>query len=108
MPRRDLEFIQINLKKSFSAAVELNSSTKQTKQYVALITEPYVHKGRIASAPPDSLVLAEGVDPRAAIIANKSVRITKIGQLLNRDCIVGIIKTDKEKFVIASVYVHGY
>ena len=104
MPLKELEFIQINLKKAFSAAVELNSSLKETKEYVALLTEPYIYNGKVASAPPESTVLSEGAEPRAAIIANKSVRITKIDQLSNRDCIVGIIKTEKERIIIASIY----
>ena len=91
MTLRNIEFFQLNLKKSLSAAIELNSSLKQVKEYVALLTEPYVHNGKIASVPPESLVLTEGTSPRAAIVVNKSVRITKIGQLSNRDCVVGLI-----------------
>ena len=92
------------MKKSFAAAVEINSALIKLEDFVCLVSEPYVSKGKISSKPPESLVVSEGASPRAAIFASRKLNVIKLGNLSNRDCAVGLIKSKKEKFIIASVY----
>ena len=82
MSKDSLDFIQLNLRKSFAAAVELNSSIKKVKEYVCLITEPHTYKDRVSTVPPGSNVIAEGKEPRAAILYSRGNLITKLGCLL--------------------------
>ena len=41
----DVKVLQLNMKKAFSAAVELNAAVKKFESYVCLITEPFNNKG---------------------------------------------------------------
>ena len=64
-----VSFIQLNQKKSLTAAVELNRRLVGTESYICLITEPFKNKCRITSRPDGSRVLAvkSQPPPRAAI-----------------------------------------
>ena len=98
-----LEFLQINLKKAFTAAVELNKRVNKSKQYVFLATETYNFRGKICSLPRGSKsVCSENC--RAAIIFNGSLNLIKIEKLTKRDCAVGLLLVNNEKILIASVY----
>ena len=99
-----VSFVQINMKKSFAAAVELNASLTSLKQYIALLTEPYVHDGDLCSLPPMCDKISEGKNLRAAIICNREVKITKLGGLSHRDCAVGLASFTNQKIIIASIY----
>ena len=57
MKDQKIDFIQLNLKKAFAAAVELNSSIKKTKDYICLITEPFLNRGKISLQPPGSKII---------------------------------------------------
>ena len=98
-----IEFIQVNLKKAFLAAVELNKRVRDKKEYVILAKETYNFKGKVRSLPPKSNVIC-GDNPRAAIIHGSGLEIIKIEKLTNRDCAVGLIKRGEEKILIVSAY----
>ena len=75
----DLQIIQQNMKKSFAAAVEINSALTKLHEYICLVSEPYITKGLISSKPPESMVISEGNSPRAAIFASRKLNIIKLG-----------------------------
>ena len=98
-----LEFIQINLKKSFVAAIELNKKVSNKDNYVVLATKTYNFNGKVISLPKKSLSMSHE-NPRAAIIFNKDLNLIKIEQLTNRDCAVGLLQVQNEKVLVASIY----
>ena len=63
-----VQFVQINLKKSFVAAVELNKTVKTFESYIIAATETYNFRGKIRSAPPRSKTISHSENPRAALI----------------------------------------
>ena len=73
--------IQLNTKKAFVAAVELNSSLKNIGSYICLVTEPHIYKGKLSTVPPQGQKISQGEDVRAAILASKDLNIIKIGHL---------------------------
>ena len=54
MNRARISFIQLNMKKSFAAAVELNNLVKESSNYICLLSEPYAYKEKLSSLPPNS------------------------------------------------------
>ena len=98
-----IDFIQVNTKKAFAAAVELNSLVTKKKEYVCLVSEPYVFKEKVCAAPP-SCTIASGKNPRAAIFGRKSLNLIKIDHLTNRDCAVALLRTKERDILLASVY----
>ena len=80
-----LNFVQVNLKKAFIAAVELNKRLEGLEQYIALITESYNFKGKIRSLPRGSRVIS-CQDCRAAIICSSGINLIKIEKLTRKDC----------------------
>ena len=99
-----IEFIQLNEKKAFIAAVELSKRVKGKENYIALVSEPYTFKNIIRSAPYKSRVINGGAKPRAAIIVNNSLNIIAMQQLTTSDCAVGLLSVGSNKILIASVY----
>ena len=62
-----IDFLQINLRKAFIAAVELNKQVSELKEYVVLASKTYNFKGRVRSLPRMSQSISHP-NPRAAII----------------------------------------
>ena len=104
MFQSDVSFIQLNMKKAFAAAVELNASIKKVKDYICLISEPHIFKGKLSSLPPKCQAISQENNPRTAIIASRNLRIIKLGHLSNRDCTVALLKNKKESILITSIY----
>ena len=75
-----IDFLQINLRKAFIAAVELNKQVSELKEYVVLASETYNFKGRVRLLPRMS-----HPNPRAAIICSRDLNIIKIEKLTTRD-----------------------
>ena len=98
-----IEFVQVNLKKAFIAAVELNKTVRNLDDYVVLATETYNFKGKIRALPPRSKVVCAH-NPRAALICSPDSKIIKLERLTTRDCAVGLLQAGGEKIIIASVY----
>ena len=98
-----LNFIQINMKKAFTAAIELNKKLCHLPDYIVLATETYNFKGKVRSLPRGSTVINHE-NPRAAIIASSGLNIIKMEQLCTRDCAVGLLLHKGEKILIASIY----
>ena len=92
------------MKKAFTAAVELNASIKKVKDYVCLISEPHIFKGKLSSLPPKCQAISQENNPRTAIIASRNLKIIKLGHLSNHDCTVALMKNKNENILIVSVY----
>ena len=99
-----VSFIQLNERKSFAAATELNNMVTKCDKYVSLLTEPYSFKKFIAARPPGSRVISSNDEPRAAIIHHRELNIIKLEQFTKRDCAVGIMRTENEEVLIVSAY----
>ena len=98
-----IDFLQINLRKAFIAAVELNKQVSELKEYVVLASETYNFKGRVRSLPRMSQSISHP-NPRAAIICSRDLNIIKIEKLTTRDCAVGLLQRGGKKVLIASIY----
>ena len=99
-----MNFIQLNTKKAMLAAVELNKRVLGYENYVALITEPYVYKGKIDLPPMGDKIISAGNNPRAVIFADKNSNIIGMEGLSSRDCAAGLLKFGDEYVLIASIY----
>ena len=44
-------FIQINMKKAFTAAVELNALITKKKEYIGLLSEPFINNKKLSMRP---------------------------------------------------------
>ena len=100
-----LSFIQVNLKKSFVAAVEMNKRVNEMSQYIALVTEPYRYNNKFCLPPPGSKVIMAGDEkPRTAIISKGCWNIVALENYCNKDCTVALASNRGEKILLASIY----
>ena len=100
-----MRFLQINTKKAQIAAIELNKKLVENDDFVCLITEPHRSKGRLALIPSGvGSIAGSKRETRAAILFGKNVQVLEMTSLSNRDCAVGLLKSDSQKILLASVY----
>ena len=93
----NLQFYQTNLKKSFLAAVEMNKTLSEYKEYVVLCTEPYRYNNKFCLKPPGSQIAMFGREKsRASIIYKCNNTIVPIEKLSNGDCVAAIMTIGKE------------
>ena len=97
-----MKVLQLNTKKSFVAAIELARITRGKEDFICLITEPYRHKGKVASVPRGTKIVCPRVNPRAAIFYNGQHDLLEIESLMNQDCAVAVLKTPARNILIAS------
>ena len=79
-----IDFLQLNMKKSFVAAVELNKNLADTENFVCLITEPYRNGNKIAAIPPNSRVICKTGNTRAAILVRTTIECLVLKKFLQR------------------------
>ena len=103
-PSSKISFIQQNFKKSFLASVELNKRLENAEQFICLASEPYIAFDKVGNLAKGTKAYSSDKSPRAAIIYDKSVCITGIPKLSNRDCAVAFSKINGNYVVIASIY----
>ena len=77
------EFFQLNFKKAFTAAVDINKHVKCLDKYIVLASETYNFKNKVRSLPPKAKVI-NGPNPRAAIIYGPGLEIIKLDHLTAR------------------------
>ena len=99
-----MDFLQLNMKKSFVAAVELSKRFDGKENLACLITEPYRYREKIALTPPGATVITSKKNSRAAIIYKSKGEILPLESLMNGDCAVGLLRTNNKTIVIASIY----
>ena len=98
------EFIQLNLKKSFLANVELSNYLRDsTGEKICMISEPYRVRGKISSLPKGYNCIASRENARAAIFW-RGREIIKVDKLCGNDYAVGIRKINGKNVVLASIY----
>ena len=107
-----IHFTQLNLHKAKMAAIDLHSKL-QCRNDVALLTEPYIARGKIVGLPTGYAAFlanntaggAEGTSTcRAAILIPRGMTAVKIDRLCHGDCIVVMLTTANSKFMLASIY----
>ena len=100
--------LQINLHKSALAAAELqNNNMTLSDNYLFLIQEPSLYKGKFRNKPPSAVTYPSSFvseNPRAAIFSSRKLNMLELPNLEDRDCAVGLIKINKRSTMIASVY----
>ena len=101
-----IEVIQLNLNKAYNAGIDLLSKINKTKCFLALVQEPYCYKGTLAAIPgrADFIPSARTGGPRAAIFADKRLKIREIPHLCNRDIAVGLGIIGNKQTLIISAY----
>ena len=58
MKEGNISFVQLNMKKAFAAAIELNATLTKLGDYVCLLSEPHTFKGRPSSLPPNCICIS--------------------------------------------------
>ena len=99
-------FIQINLHKAKLAAIELHRLLQKSVG-IALITEPYLFKGRIVGLPQgyDSILITEeGKLTRAALLIPKAYKAICLSSISTPDCVAAQIIVKGDKYVLVSTY----
>ena len=100
-----MEIVQINMKKAFVAAMELNRKLDGKKDFICLVTEPYRNRNKIAASPNGSTVCnSKGINLRASIFSNTGSTVLAMDHLCNDDCAVILLKSEGGATLIASVY----
>ena len=101
-----IPFKQVNLRKSFEASTQLNNSIA-AEPAVCMLTEPFTAFGKVANVPanhkcvPCTTLVSR---PRAAILIPKNMQFTHLEQLSNPDATVVLLRTDRGKILLASLY----
>ena len=106
MMSASVKFVQLNQKKAYVAAVELNKALKKVPQYICLITEPYKNKCKVTARPEGCQVhvVKSQIPPRAAIFFKGNMNIIQIDSLSNEDCVVSLWNNGKDSVILASIY----
>ena len=101
--------IQLNLHKAQLASIELHNDLRDNL-YIALITEPYLYKGRLVNIPKGYKTYL-GVEPeeqehtaRTAVYVPSSIPSIRIDSICNKDCTAVTITTIKGKMLMCSIY----
>ena len=99
-----MDFLQLNMKKAFLAAVELSKRAEGKENLTCLVTEPYRYKEKIATVPPGMKIIGSKKSARAAIFHKGSNEMLPVDSLINTDCAVGLLKLKDNTVLVASVY----
>ena len=98
--------MQLNLNKAYNAGIDLLGKINKTKCFLALLQEPYCYKGTLAAIPgrADFIPSARAGGPRAAIFADKRLKLREITHLCTRDIAAGVCVIGKKQTLIISAY----
>ena len=98
--------VQLNLNKAYNAGIDLLGKINKTKCFLALLQEPYCYKGTLAAIPgrADFVPAVRTGGPRAAIFADKRLRLREITHLCTRDLAVGVCVIGNKQTLIVSAY----
>jgi ribonuclease HI len=110
---KGLSLIQVNLKHCKAATDLLCQRFLCFSSYLALISEPYYHRGKLQRLESQGNLIFQGSQvgtPRTCIVA-KGVDFMFLPQLSSSDLTVGLLETEinsvKTKIVVGSVYMPG-
>ena len=98
--------MQLNLNKAYNAGIDLLAKINKTKCFLALLQEPYCYQGTLVAFPgrADFIPSARAGGPRAAIFADKRLKLREITHLYTRDIAAGVCVIGKKQTLIISVY----
>ena len=107
MTYEKISVIQLNLNKAYNAGIDLPGKINATKCFLALIQEPCCYKGTLAAIPGRAsfIPLSRTEGPRAAIFADKRLKLREITHLCSRDLAVGVCVIGNKQTLIVSAYV---
>ena len=100
--------MQLNLYQAYNAGIDLLGKINKTKCFLALLQEPYCYKGTLAAIPgrADFIPSARAGGPRAAIFADKRLKLREITHLCTRDIVAGVCVMGKKQTIIISAYLN--
>ena len=98
--------IQLNLNKAYNTGIDLLGKLNKTECFLALLQEPYCYKGTLAAIPgrADFIPAARTGGPRAAIYADKRLKLREITHLCIRDLAAGVCVIGNKQTLIVSAY----
>ena len=100
-----IEFVQLNMKKSYAASIELGRRVSNIEgSVVCMISEPYRYRGKVCSLPNGFKSISSQSEARAAILWRGGREICKVERLCNPDCAVGIVKINNSNTILVSAY----
>ena len=106
MAKDKITVIQLNLNKAYNAGIDLLGKINKTQCFLALLQEPYCYKGTLAAIPGRASYIPSSRTrgPRAAIYADKRLKIREITHLCTRDLAVGVCVIGNKQTLIVSAY----
>ena len=99
-----IEVLQVNLNKCYLAQVEVANKVRGLKNFVMLLQEPYCYKGRACLIPPGIEKIGFDENPRAYILANKGLSVSKVSHLCSRDFATALVKLGGKQTLVVSAY----
>ena len=97
---------EIDRHRAYNAGIDLLSKINNTSCFLALLQEPYCYKGTLAAIPSraDFITTIRTGGPRAAIYADKRLKIREVAHLCTRDLAVGVCVIGKKQTLVISAY----
>ena len=103
-----VNILQLNLRKSHLAAAELQKKVDElNSDFICLVQEPSVYKGKFRNKPRRSKVVPSPFvteNPRAGVIFSDGLKVSELPSLEDRDTAVVILKTESKSLIVASLY----
>ena len=98
--------LQLNLNKAYNAGIDLLGKINKTKCFLALLQEPYCYKGTLSAIPgrADFVPSSRSGGPRAAIFADKRLKLREVTHLCTRDLAAGICVIGNRQTIVVSAY----
>ena len=99
-----MKVLQVNENKAFLAAVSVAKLFEKQRNNVSFVTEPYILYNKPAALPSGCGNIYAGESPRAAILFDKNLSVTKIDKLSWKDGAIAQLSTDDRQILLASMY----
>ena len=106
MPENQITVFQLNMNKAYNAGIDIMGKLNKTGCFLALLQEPYCYKGTLAAVPgrADYIPSVRTGGPRAAIFADKRIKLREVTHLCTRDLAVGVCVIGSKQTLIISAY----
>ena len=106
MSNAEITVLQLNMNKAYNAGIDLLGKINKTSCFLALLQEPYCYKGTLAAIPSraDYIPTIRPGGPRAAIYADKRLKMREVAHLCTRYLAVGVCVIGKKQTLVISAY----
>ena len=106
MGDKKITVLQLNLNKAYNAGIDLLGKINKTKCFLALLQEPYCYKGMLSANPgrADFIPSSRSGGPRAAIFADKRLKLREVTHLCTKDLAAGICVIGNKQTLVVSAY----